>query len=380
MNKQKLPQGWKEFEFLDSLEKEASNNKLKIKGKEFLAKGEFPIIDQGDNYIAGYTNNKNKIYSSQLPVVVFGDHTRAIKFVDFPFAFGADGIKVFVPKSKIDVKYFYYAFRNLKILSSGYSRHYKFLKERTIPLPILSNGTPDLKKQKQIIAILEKAEGLKDKLKGLDELFDEYFGSVFWEMFLKEKGKFEEVEIEKICLLKSGGTPSRQNKEFFQGNIPWITTVSLGKKYISKKDAVELITLEAIEKSATKLIPKNSILIGTRVGVGKTAINLCGICTSQDITSITNIDPRLKNEYMLFFLNYYSDYFKDQSRGATIQGITSSVLKSLKIPLPPITLQEKFASIVEQVEKIKIKLKNEKRDADELFNALMQKAFSGELV
>ena len=128
--KTKLPEGWREVEFLDSLENEASNNKLKIQGNDFLETGKYPIIDQGKIFIAGYTNDKSKVYSEKLPAVIFGDHTRIFKFVDFPFALGADGVKILVPKKEIDVKYYFFYLRNLPILSAGYSRHYKFLKEK----------------------------------------------------------------------------------------------------------------------------------------------------------------------------------------------------------------------------------------------------------
>ena len=245
-----------------------------------------------------------------------------------------------------------------------------------IPLPF-KDGKPCLKEQERAVKILEKAEKLKESGRNAEVLLEEYLKSVFNEMFY-DKG-FEEVKLEEICELKSGGTPSRTNKDYFNGNLPWITTVVLGKKYITKKDAMELITLKAVEESATKIIPKGSILIGTRVGVGKVSVNLIDICVNQDITSLTNIDKRLINEYLLFLLNNEANYLLSQVRGATIKGIPSSVLKSLKIPIPPLQLQQKFAKIVEQAEKMKENLKKTKGNSEELFNSLMQKAFRGEL-
>ena len=110
---------WKEINFLDCLEKEASNNKLKIKQSQFSKEGKYPIIDQGEEFIAGYTNDKSKIYNEKFPIVVFGDHTRALKFVNFPFALGADGVKILVPKNAINAKYFYFVIKNLKLKSLG---------------------------------------------------------------------------------------------------------------------------------------------------------------------------------------------------------------------------------------------------------------------
>ena len=102
MNTKKLPQGWKELRFEKCLERESSSNNLKIFKSDFLKEGEYPIIDQGDNFIAGYTNDKNKVLYEDRPVIVFGDHTRILKYIDFAFALGADGIKVLVPKLEIN--------------------------------------------------------------------------------------------------------------------------------------------------------------------------------------------------------------------------------------------------------------------------------------
>src|SRR3989344_300608 len=184
MKTKQLPQGWKEKHFLECLEKEASNNKLKIPQKDFLEEGIYPIIDQGNNVVAGYTNDETKVYSEKLPVVVFGDHTRVFKFIKFPFAIGADGTKILVPIKELNPKFFYYMLRKLNLPSAGYSRHYKFLKEKSLVIPPLET-------QQKIVSILEKAERLKERGKKARELLDEYLKSTFYEMFLKDKNKFE---------------------------------------------------------------------------------------------------------------------------------------------------------------------------------------------
>ena len=93
-----------------------------------------------------------------------------------------------------------------------------------------------------------------------------------------------------ICKFQSGGTPSKSNPLYFGGNIPWITTVALNGSIISAKDATEWITEKAIKESAAKIVPANSIMVGTRVGVGRVAINSIPMSTSQDIISLLDID------------------------------------------------------------------------------------------
>ena len=105
-----------------------SDKGKRIKQKEYLEFGEFPIIDQGQEYIGGYTNDKNLIIDGNLPVIVFGDHTRAIKYINEPFSVGADSIKILKPENCYSFKFFYYLLTSLQIPNRGYSRHFQFLR------------------------------------------------------------------------------------------------------------------------------------------------------------------------------------------------------------------------------------------------------------
>lgn len=204
----------------------------------------------------------------------------------------------------------------------------------TIPIPI-----PPLPQQEKIVKVLDNSASLVEQQKQLIEKYDVFLKSKFIEMFgdpITNPMGWETIELGKLGLWKGGGTPPRAHPEFFKGNIPWITTTSLGKLYIDQSNAVEFITNEAILNSATKLIPINSIIIGTRVGVGKVSINTQELCTNQDIMSLTNIVNKVIPIYLYYFISFYNETLKNQQRGATIQGITAPVLKQLEIALPPI--------------------------------------------
>ena len=128
---------------------DCTSDGTKIPKDEYLEFGKNIIIDQGNNSIAGYTNNADGLYTD-VPALIFGDHTRIIKYVDRPFFLGADGVKLL--KSKKDganYKYLYYALKNAKIPDTGYNRHFKWLKEIQIQYP-------DITRQKQIVNILDK--------------------------------------------------------------------------------------------------------------------------------------------------------------------------------------------------------------------------------
>ena len=237
--------------------------------------------------------------------------------------------------------------------------------------------------QNKIVEVLDKAQDLIDKKIEQIDLLDELVKSRFIEMFgnvISNSKHWKMKQLKDIAILKSGGTPSRKEPKYFQGEIPWITTVSLGKNIIDENDAVEFITQEAIEKSSTKLIESNSLLFGMRVGVGKISINKIPMCTNQDIVAITKID---ENEYNLICLKKiienYSDYFNNQKRGATIQGIKSETLKNINIPILPIELQNEFAVFVEKIDSIKAAAEKSLEQLNDNFNSLIQKAFKGEL-
>ena len=107
----------------------------KLDTEHYQPHGKYPIIDQGKSFIAGYSDFDNLVYKGSLPVVVFGDHTTIVKFVDFPFIVGADGTKIIKANEKLmSTKFLYYTIKNLHIIPQGYRRHFSILKEFEIPL------------------------------------------------------------------------------------------------------------------------------------------------------------------------------------------------------------------------------------------------------
>lgn len=109
--------------------------KAKIPKADYIEKGDFPIIDQSTDFIGGYTNEKEAVYE-HLPMIVFGDHTRILKYINFPFACGADGTQLVKPENpSISVAYLYFELISCNLSNYHYARHFKFLKEQVIKLP-----------------------------------------------------------------------------------------------------------------------------------------------------------------------------------------------------------------------------------------------------
>lgn len=160
---------------------------INIKGlpvKNYQQSGKYPIVDQGNNIICGYTDDQTKVYKNELPVIIFGDHTRIFKYVDFSFAIGADGTKIIMPNKDIIIPlFFYYALLSLTIKNLGYSRHYKLLKAISIPLP-------PLPEQKQIVArvqeLMSEAEQLKSVLRNQQSAIEALPGAILRKAFQGE--------------------------------------------------------------------------------------------------------------------------------------------------------------------------------------------------
>ncbi|MBM6971057.1 restriction endonuclease subunit S [Mordavella massiliensis] len=188
------------------------------------------------------------------------------------------------------------------------------------------------------------------------------------------------IKLSHICKFQSGGTPAKGNTEYFNGNIPWITTIALTGGQIDANDAVEWITEKAIEESAAKIVPANSIMVGTRVGVGKVAVNTVAMSTSQDVISLLEIDEsKWSKDYLCKYLQGKKGYLNSQARGATIKGIKIDVLSKLEVPEISLEDQIYISKIVDVVKWIIVSRKQELQKLDELIKARFVEMF-GDIV
>lgn len=144
---QNFDKDWRTVHFSDCL-KSISVKKNQVKTNEYNEVGQYPIIDQGKKKVVGYSNNTDKLFRCpRSGVIVFGDHTRELKFIDFDFIIGADGTRVLESEENYSTKYLFYQLKIKKIQNAGYGRHFKFLKE-------MSFGVPDINEQETISNIL----------------------------------------------------------------------------------------------------------------------------------------------------------------------------------------------------------------------------------
>jgi restriction endonuclease S subunit len=321
----------------------------KIKTDQYLSEGKYPIVDQGQKKISGYTDIEDGIFK-EVPAIIFGDHTRLIKYIDAPFFIGADGVKIIRSRLKeINYKYLYYALLNVSIPNTGYNRHFKWLKETKIYYP-------DSEKQKYIVEVLDKISLIIEKKNKQIEQWDFLLKSLFVEMFgdIHNNKNYDYTNIEEITSVLSGGTPDRKENKYWEGGtINWVKTTELNNNIIIETE--EKITNLGLENSSAKIIPPQSILIAM-YGQGKTR----GMTGYLEVSSATNqacaciLPSRYINQkYLWNYLILSYDKLRSMAKGGNQPNLNVMIIKKFPVLIPPMNLQEKFVQSVSSIDKSK---------------------------
>ena len=211
----------------------------------------------------------------------------------------------------------------------------------------------DLNIQKNITQIIKSLEQLilnRDKQReNFNMLVKSRFNEMFGDPVLNEMC-WDKHALKEFGIWKSGGTPKRNEKEFFRGNIPWITSGELEHKYI--EDSFEKISEKAIECSSAKIIEKGSLLLGMYDTAGlKSSINTKVMSCNQAI-AFAKLDDKITNTiYVYYVIQNLRSMLLNQQRGVRQKNFNLSKIKNISIPLPPLSLQNEFADFVAQVDK-----------------------------
>lgn len=273
----KLPENWRWLKLVESFDNH-TDSKKKIKQKDYLVKGKLAVVDQGQELIGGYTNDVEKSYSGALPIVIFGDHTRCIKFVDFPFAQGADGVKVLRPKPFYLPKAFYYALQSVNIPNLGYRRHFPFFNKFSIPLPPFAEQQRIVDRIESLFAKLDEA---KEKAQAVVDSFETRKAAILHKAFTGEltakwreehgvrMDSWEKKSVGELCISLKYGTAKKSDAS---GNVVVLRMGNLQQGEIDWSDLAYSKDPDDIEKY--KLYPGDVLFNRTNSAalVGKTAI------------------------------------------------------------------------------------------------------------
>lgn len=351
---------------------DATKEGRKLPTTEYKEMGTHPIIDQGQNDIAGYTSETEGLFCD-VPAIIFGDHTRIIKYINTPFFIGADGVKILKAKNEnANYKFLYYALSSAKIPNTGYNRHFKWLKEVNIPLYSLD-------KQSKIVDDLDRVSYLieirKQQLQKLDELVKSRFIELFGDTILNPFG-WEKDLLGTVCDVRDG---THDSPQYYETGYPLVTSKNVTGGKIDLTDCSLICEADF-----------NKINERSKVDVGNIIMPMIGTVGNP---VIVDIEPNfaIKNVALIKFknnsrvLNIYvrallrADYFDDavlsKVRGGTQKFISLGDIRKLEILVPPMELQQQFSTFVEQADKSKFAVQKSLDKLETLKKALMQKYF-----
>jgi type I restriction enzyme S subunit len=312
-------------------------------------------------------------------------------------------LTAFVPKADVSPEYV-----ALLLKSPPYARWFDENKRGTTIKGVTREDVmrlvvllPSFPEQRAIAAVLRTVRRAKEGCDGVIAATRQLKASLLEYLFTYGSVRFDQadrVELKKtqvgvtakrwpLCALADvgervfgGGTPSTVVPEYWDGDIPWTTSAVLSEDALRLTRYQRLITARGLAESSSQVAPPGSVLIGTRVGVGKTAVTTFAIAISQDLTAFV---PRVdvSSEYVAWLLRSpsYSRWFDENKRGTTIKGVARQDVMQLTVPRPLLSEQQRIADILSAAD-AKLAVEERKRTALEaMFQSLLHHLMTGKV-
>jgi len=360
---------------------DASGGNTKVQRGDYLSSGAYPVIDQGQEFIGGFSNEPANLVSGEGPWIVFGDHTRVLKFVEEPFCMGADGVKVLKLKRQgiADLKFVFHFLQFANVPSAGYSRHYKFLKRLEIPLPPLDE-------QKRIAAILDKADALRRKRRQALALLDSLTQSIFLEMFgdlATNERQWAGVALDDVCQKITVGIVVKPASYYREKGVVAIRSQNILVERFDLSDVVYFSEADNGSNLAKTRIFSGDVVIVRTGQPGRAAVvqsELDG-ANAIDVLIVTPDPRQLDSQFFSTFIN--SSVGKRivlaEQRGQIQQHLNVGSLKKAVIPLPSLSLQQKFTAVWKNLNSRLVTFQKSASDLENNFASLQHRAFTGQL-
>ena len=302
---------------------------VKLKREMYCSTGSTPIIDQGEKFIAGYTDeNFETIPSNEY--IIFGDHSEHIKYINFSFIQGADGLKILKPK-KDNAKYIYYAFQNFYVKELNYKRHWSSAKETLIPIP-----PPTV--QTEIVKILDALTALTSEL--TSELILRRKQYEYYREKLLSFDSLEQLNMggakKKLIDVAIIGTGSRNTNEAIENGIYPFFVRSQEPKKINEYEFDETAIITA----------------GDGVGVGKVFHYISGkYALHQRAYRIVVTDKNLLPKFLFHYIrNNFAHYLKMTSVNSSVTSLRKPMFEKYPIFVPTLEEQQRIVSILDKFE------------------------------
>lgn len=358
--------------FEDCLEKVTYTSK--IQRKDFLESWYFPIISQEMEQVNGYWENEKDVFKIKKPVVIFGDHTQVIKYVDFNFVLGADGVKILQPKDFLNTRYFYYFLQSVELKSLGYARHYRLLKDLEIPLPPLSVQEEIVEKLDAALASIDEAKiKTQQALAATRELWE----STLEEMFRGGDG-WDTKNLNQVCELKSGNTIDKK-LEKSEWSILYAKVGDMNRS--GNEDYMQTSSRYVDKINENQIIPVWSIIFPKRGGAIATNKKRRIIKpTIVDLNTMALVPGKIIDKDYLYYWFGQID-LSDLSTGTSIPQINNYSFNDVFISFPKNLSEQSHIvahldAVRAETDRLASLYKQKLANLDELRRSVFQEAFA----
>lgn len=391
-----IPQSWLWVDF-ESIIKSIGTKNNQIKSKEIENTGTIPVVSQGKEYIDGFSNQVDKSISPKKPVILFGDHTRNVKYIDFEFIIGADGTKIF-ESLLADSKYLFRWVQRAStfIENRGYSRHYSLLKKKPVPIPPLAEQKRIVAKIEEIFAVIDQIGTKKEEALSIirnmrqTALQDAIMGVLVEQDDTDEPASilYEKIQVEKEKLVKEKKIKKEKPLSEVETNevpfdIPeswkWVKMGSLANKvhYGYTASATEdgnakMLRITDIQGGRVNwnIVPyceieenkieqyklnDNDIVIARTGGTVGKSFKINKDTTTDSVFASYLIRIVLSESdtaaYVAYFLNspYYWEQIGINAQGTGQPNVNATQLSNLILPFPPLAEQERIVENLDEI-------------------------------
>lgn len=346
----------------------------KIASQDFKKSGRFPIVSQEESFISGYWDNPLDVFHIDSPVVIFGDHSRHIKYVDFDFVIGADGVKILAPVEGINAKYFYYFLKSQKIQNLGYSRHYKVLKELRVPVPSFSE-------QQRIVAELNLLSGIIEKKDSQLKIYDKLAESIFNEQFgnlIANEFNWDTSTLS--SLVENKKNIERAAKRFSSNDIIHYIDIASIDNIAHRMTSTTEFTFREAPSRAQQIAENGDVLISM---VRPNLRNIACVCFSDTNLVASSgfcvLRPASSNsEFIkqLVLSDFFTDYLLTRVSGANYPAVREEDIKDCIIGIPSREAQQQFSAKIKEIEKQKELIGASMNSAKQLLASRMDEYFN----
>jgi len=385
-----IPFGWTLIDFSNTC-KSISLNAIKIKQKQYLQKGKYPVVDQGQDLIGGFYDNDDLVVSGVPPFIIFGDHTKVKKYVNFKFIAGADGVKVLKPSAFFNPKLFFYFLHCIKLPDKGYARHYQFLNKADFPLPPLAEQHRIVAKIEELFSRLDKGiESLKTAQAQLKTYRQAVLKWAFEGKLTNENVKDGELperwvikKVKDLGKIETGTTPPKNNSKYYSDEYPFYkpTDLNVGDNVINSNDGLSKLGIER-----ARYAPEFSTLV-TCIGatIGKTGFIKKGGGFNQQINAIIPNDTIVpKFIYYQAISPKFQEQIKENASVTTLPILNKSKFGIIEMVVCSRTEQSRIVAEIETrlslCDKLEESITQSLAQAEALRQSILKKAFEGKLV